>query len=218
VLGSERQVRREPYGWEWQFSRIPKDISRPGESQGLLFAGRTLFCGAIYSVGGVSEGDLGSAGYGRRRRRLLQRVSVRIVRKEETMLKTMLKEMRELTAGAWALHPAWRIWMAALVVVNGVAPLFFLPRLTAVVTLVASFTAFLLALVLIRLHGYSKLLGVMHAPWVPMLAASIYLYPAADAMSLYKAWLAASILLTIGSLVIDVTDVCRFLKAQASPG
>jgi hypothetical protein len=106
--------------------------------------------------------------------------------------------------------------MAALVAVNGVAPLFFLPRLTAVVTLVASFTAFSLALVLIRLHGYSKLLGVIHAPWVPMLATSIYLYPGADAMDGYKAWLSASIVLTIGSLVIDVTDVYRFLKSHAS--
>jgi hypothetical protein len=128
----------------------------------------------------------------------------------------MLKEMREFTAGAWALHPVWRVWMAALVAVNGVAPLFFLPRLAAVVTLVASFTGFLLALVLIRLHGYSKLLGVMHAPWVPMLVVLIYLYPAADAMGLYKGWLTASILLTIGSLVIDLTDVYRFLKAHAS--
>jgi hypothetical protein len=128
----------------------------------------------------------------------------------------MLKEMRELTAGALALHPVWWIWMAALVAVNGVAPLFFLPRLTAVVTLAAGVAAFSLGLVLVRLHGYSKLLGVMHAPWVPMLAASIYLYPAADAMSLYKAWLTASSLLTIGSLVIDVTEVYRFLRSHDS--
>lgn len=128
----------------------------------------------------------------------------------------MLKETKDLVAGALALHPVWWIWMAALVAVNGVAPLFFLPRLTAVVTLVASLTAFSLALVLIRLHGYSKLLGVIHAPWVPMLAASIYLYPGADAMSVYKMWLTASIVLTIGSLVIDATDVLRFLRSHSS--
>lgn len=127
----------------------------------------------------------------------------------------MLKETRELAAGVMALHPAWRIWAAGLVAVNGVAPLFFLPRLTAVVTLVAGMTAFLLGLVLVRVHGYTKLLGLMHAPWVPMLAASIYLYPGADAMSVYKAWLTTSIGLTVGSLVIDATDVFRFLKSHS---
>lgn len=127
----------------------------------------------------------------------------------------MLKEMRELSAGMMALHPAWRIWIVALIGTDGVAPLFFLPRLTAVVTLVAGMTAFLLGLVLVRVHGYTKLLGLMHAPWVPMLAASIYLYPGADAMSIYKAWLTASIGLTIGSLVIDAIDVFRFLKSHS---
>ena len=128
----------------------------------------------------------------------------------------MLQETRELVVGAWALHPLWRVWMGALVLVNGVAPLFFLPRLTAVITLAAGVAAFTLALVLIRLHGYSKLLGVIHAPWVPMLAASIYLYPGADAMSNYKLWLTASIVLTIGSLIIDASDVCRYLKMHSS--
>ncbi len=127
----------------------------------------------------------------------------------------MLKETRILTAGVLALHPVWRIWMAALVAVNGVAPLFFLPRLTAAVTLVAGLTSFALGLVLVRLHGYSKLLGLMHAPWVPMLACSVYLYPGADAMSVYKVWLTASIVLTIGSLAIDAIDVSRFLKGHS---
>lgn len=124
----------------------------------------------------------------------------------------MLKQSRELIAGAMALHPAWRPWMAALILVNGVAPLFFLPRLTAVVTLVASVTAFILGLVLVHLFGFTKLLGLMHAPWIPMLAASIYLYPGADDFDSYKVWLTTSIVLTVGSLVIDASDVAKFLR------
>ena len=129
----------------------------------------------------------------------------------------MLKQSRELAAGVMALPPAWQGWVAALVVVNGVAPLFFLPRLTAVVTLVAGITAFLMGLVLVRLYGYTKLLGLMHAPWAPMLAVSIYLYPGADDISAYKVWLTASIVLTTVSLAIDATDVVKFLKTHSPP-
>ena len=128
----------------------------------------------------------------------------------------MLREIKELVGGAWALHPVWRVWMTTLLAVNGVAPLFFLPRLTAVITIVASLTALAMALPLVRLHGYSKLLGLIHAPWVPMVAASIYLYPGADVMSPYKAWLTASIVLSIGSLVIDVSDIFRFVRSYPS--
>lgn len=127
----------------------------------------------------------------------------------------MYQECREFVRGAWALGAFWRGWMVLLMVANGVAPAFFLPQLTAVVTLVATFTAVILALVLIRVQGrYTKLLGIIHAPWIPMLAVSIYLFPWEAEFDRYKTWLTFSIAMTMGSLLIDATDVVRFLKSK----
>ena len=125
----------------------------------------------------------------------------------------MKTELRELIRGAWALGPAWRVWMILLLLANAVAPWFFLPKLAAVVTLVATATALPLALAIIRLQGqYTKLLGMIHAPWVPMLAALLYLFPWDGDFDAYKAWLTCSIVLSAISLAIDATDVCRFLR------
>ena len=126
----------------------------------------------------------------------------------------MQKELREFVAGALALGPGWWVWMALLIMANGVLPLFFLPQLTAIVTLVASAACLPIALALTRLFGYSKLLGLMHAPWVPMLVVSCYFHPGLEDLDAYGWWLTFSIATTIGSLIIDTTDVVRFLRAH----
>ena len=122
----------------------------------------------------------------------------------------MIFELREFLRGAWALGIGWRVWMLLLVAANGVGPIFFLPKLPALVTLVATLTALVLAVTLIRNEGgYTKLLGMIHAPWVPMLAVLLYEYPWRGPLDGYKGWLTLSIVMTLGSLVIDATDVIR---------
>ena len=105
--------------------------------------------------------------------------------------------------------------MVLLVAVNAVVPWLFLPRLPAVVTLVATFTALPAALVLVRVEGgFTKLVGLIHTPWVPMLATSLWLYPWNGELDAYKLWLTLSIAMTTISLVIDATDVYRFLRSK----
>lgn len=123
-----------------------------------------------------------------------------------------MTELKKFLRGAWALGSGWRVWMVLLLAANAVAPWFFLPRLTAIVTLVATATALPVALVLVRVQGkFTKLQGMIHAPWLPMLASSIYLFPWGAEFDAYKIWLTSSILMTIVSLAIDISDVCRFL-------
>lgn len=125
----------------------------------------------------------------------------------------MKAEMREFLRGAWGLGPGWRVWQALLLAANAVAPWFFLPRLTAIVTLVATATALPVALVLIRVQGkFTKLQGIIHAPWVPMLATLLLLYPWDAEFDAYRIWLSCSIAMTVVSLAIDASDVYRFFK------
>ena len=128
----------------------------------------------------------------------------------------MPSDIREFLRGAWALGPWWRVWMVALLAVNLVAPVVFLPQVPAVVTLVATFTALPVAIVLVHVQGrYTRLLGLIHAPWLPMLATSLSLYPWNEPWVAYKTWLSLSIILSSISLVIDASDVYRFLGGSA---
>lgn len=127
----------------------------------------------------------------------------------------MIFELREFVRGAWALGAGWRVWMFLLVAVNGIGPLFFLPHLAAATMLVATAMALVMGLIVVRVQQrYTKLLGVIHAPWVPALLVALHEFThLPDRFDDYKTWLACSIVMTVGSLLIDATDVLRFLKS-----
>ena len=62
-----------------------------------------------------------------------------------------------------------------------------------------------------RVH---KAAGLMHVPWVPMIAAQIGLYSGFNSASNYSLWLTAATLITAISLVIDAIDVAVFFKTK----
>ena len=126
----------------------------------------------------------------------------------------MMRDIRTFLTGAFGLHPIWQVWLLLMAIVNGVVPLFFLPDLAAIVTLVGVFSGAILGLLLVRLQGFTKLLGLMHVPWIPMLATQIGLYPGFDSSSYYSMWLTSAIVITTISLVIDVIDVVIFFRAR----
>ncbi len=123
-----------------------------------------------------------------------------------------MRDFRTFMTGVFALHPMWQVWLLAMSVVNGVLPLLFLPDLAAIVTLVGVFSGAILGLLLVRLQGFTKLLGLMHVPWIPMLATQIGLYPGFDGASYYSLWLTSAIVITAVSLVIDVIDVVIYFR------
>lgn len=127
----------------------------------------------------------------------------------------MMRDIRTFVTGVFGLHPFWQVWLLGMAIVNGILPLFFLPDLAAIVTLVGVFGGAILGLLLVRLQGFTKLLGLMHVPWIPMLATQIGLYPGFDSASYYSLWLTSTIVITGISLVIDVIDVAVFFRGRA---
>ena len=126
----------------------------------------------------------------------------------------MMRDMRTFMSGVSGLHPVWQVWLLVMAIVNGVLPLLFLPDLAAIVTLVGVSSGAILGLLLVRLQGFTKLLGLMHVPWIPMLATQIGLYPGFDGASNYSLWLTSAIAVTAISLVIDVIDVVIFFRGR----
>lgn len=66
--------------------------------------------------------------------------------------------------------PLWvQLFMLALVAVNMVTPLFMIRRIEAQIVLGTFLASFTLMMILTRLVGFTRLLGLAHIFWIPLL-------------------------------------------------
>ncbi len=108
----------------------------------------------------------------------------------------------------------WQLWLAVLVAANLVVPFFYLQRLEAQVVLGTILASMTLMTLLTARFGFTRILGLGHILWVPMLAfllARLGDVPARDA---YGIWIRALIVLNSVSLVIDAVDVVRYFAGD----
>jgi hypothetical protein len=122
--------------------------------------------------------------------------------------------MNKFMKGVRRMPIIWQIWLGILMLVNGIGPLFFLSENVAVVTLVAVMTGGIIGSILTEVQGFTKLLGVMHAPWMPMLALQLLVIANEKPTGTFAVWLYASTAVTFISLAIDVADVTSYLRGN----
>ena len=108
----------------------------------------------------------------------------------------------------------WRLWLMLLVTANLVVPLFFLGHLEAQVVLGVFMGSAILMTVLTRLSGFSRLLGLGHILWVPLL---LFLWTRLDQMpadDFFGVWVRVLMVLNALSLVVDAADVVRYIAGD----
>jgi hypothetical protein len=116
--------------------------------------------------------------------------------------------------GILAMPIQWRLWLALLVGANLVVPLFFIERVEAQAVMGAFFFSMGLMTALTARFGFSRILGLGHVAWIPLLGfllARLSEFPADDAFGL---WLRVLIALDAIALVIDGIDVVRFVRGE----
>ncbi len=119
------------------------------------------------------------------------------------------------------MPPHWQLWLVMLVGTNGVAPLFFLEHLEAWATIAALLISMTLMTVLTARFGFSRILGLGHIAWLPLLAFLVDRVADVPATTAFGLWLRTVIVLDAISLVLDAVDVVRFLRgdrAETVPG
>jgi hypothetical protein len=132
-----------------------------------------------------------------------------------------MRSFLRFNRGILAMPLHWQLWLAILIGANGVAPFFFLEHVEAQVTIGALLISMTLMTILTARFGFSRILGLGHVAWFPLLAylvASATEVPAATGFGL---WLRTVIVLDAISLVIDGADIVRFLagdRAETVPG
>lgn len=108
----------------------------------------------------------------------------------------------------------WQLWLMVLVAANMFGPLFFLHYLEAQVVLGTILASMTLMTLLTGRFGFTRILGLGHILWVPMLAflfARLGDIPAGDAFGI---WIRALIVLNSVSLVIDAIDVIHYIAGD----
>ncbi len=110
----------------------------------------------------------------------------------------------------------WRLWLALLVVVNFVIPLFFLNRLEAQVVAGTLIASVILMTGLTALSGFTRLLGLGHIFWIPLLYFLWMRLEQNPADDFFGLWLRVLMILNAASLIIDVVDVGRYIAGDRS--
>ena len=107
-----------------------------------------------------------------------------------------------------------RLWLMLLVTANMIMPFFFLDHLEAKIVLGTMLFSAILMTILTATSGFSRLLGLGHILWFPLL---IFLWTRLDqipAGGLFGIWIRALIVLNALSLVIDTGDVIRYITGD----
>ncbi len=116
--------------------------------------------------------------------------------------------------GVLKMPVLWQVWLAVLVATNLVLPMFFLQRLEAQVVLGTFLASFALMTFLTGRFGFTRIVGLGHILWVPMLAflvARLGDIPDNDAFGI---WTRAVIVLNGISLAIDTIDFIRYIAGD----
>ena len=120
----------------------------------------------------------------------------------------------KFTKGMMKMPVHWRLWLMLLVAANLFVPLFFLDHLEARVVLSALGASLVLMTVLTGLGGFTRLLGLGHIPWIPLL---YFLWTRLDqipADDFFGVWIRTLMILNAASLVIDAVDVVRYIAGE----
>ncbi len=122
--------------------------------------------------------------------------------------------MKMFFIGLFRLPIIWQIWSFFILAVNGLGPLLFLDENVAIVILVSTLMSAVVGFILVSVQGFTKLLGLMHAPWVPAFVLQLMVFFNESPEGDFANWLLLSIFITAVSLVIDAVDVILFLKGN----
>ena len=129
----------------------------------------------------------------------------------------MIQAIKDFHLGIWSFAIGWKVWLLALIVVNFFIPAFFIQTIEAQVTIAVFFASAMTGMVLVKVQGFTRLLGLMHIYWIPLVicfAGKLDTFPATDP---FGQWLRALIILNGISLAIDLVDVIRYLRGERKP-
>jgi hypothetical protein len=115
------------------------------------------------------------------------------------------------------MPPLWLVWIAFLGVANLIAPLYFIQTLEARVTLFLFGAGVVIQSIIHLKLGFVRLLGIGHIFWIPFVVWLAFRIGSFGIDGAFGFWIASLLLLNSISLVIDATDVTRYILGERKP-
>jgi len=125
-----------------------------------------------------------------------------------------MKAFLKFNRGIMKMPVHWQVWLMLLVGANAIAPMFFLNRLEAQITLAIILVSMVLMTVLTARFGFTRILGLGHILWVPLLAFLLLRLSSIPADDAFGIWLRVLLVLNGTSVVIDTADVVRYIAGD----
>ncbi len=128
-------------------------------------------------------------------------------------MKTMLRLFRTMLKMPFP----WLLWIGMLGVVNMAVPLFYLDTTEGKVVLAVIMMGAIIQIVIFGAKGFVRLLGLGHSLWLFMVP---WLWTRLDHVpegSPFRFWLLSVVILNGISLLIDITDVGRYIAGERTP-
>lgn len=110
------------------------------------------------------------------------------------------------------LKMSWpvKLWLLMLVAANGVAPLFFLQHVEALMILGAMLIGATLMSLLTARFGFTRIMGLGHILWFPLVGWLMLRLGNIPADNAFGLWVRGVMFLNAVSLVMDIVDVVRY--------
>ena len=109
-----------------------------------------------------------------------------------------------------------RLWTLLLVSANLILPVIYFQQSEARIVVLTFLASFLMMVLITGTSGFTRLVGLGHIFWVPLvlfLVSRLDSIPATDA---YGIWIRSVIGLNTISLILDAVDVVRFARGERS--
>ncbi len=108
----------------------------------------------------------------------------------------------------------WKPWLLSLLTANMIVPLFWIARVEAQVVFGVALLNGAIFVVLTAFSGFSRLLGLGHIGWVPLVWFLWERLPAYAPGTPFGFWLRAVVVLNSISLVFDTWNVIRYVRGD----
>ena len=108
----------------------------------------------------------------------------------------------------------WKPWLLSLLLANMIVPLFYLTRTEAQVVLSTALLGGAMFVLLTSISGFTRLLGLAHLVWIPLVWWLFTRLEQVPENSVYGIWLRVVMVLNSLSLVLDATNVYRYVRGE----
>lgn len=125
-----------------------------------------------------------------------------------------MRALIKFNKGMMNMPIQWQLWLALLVTANLVVPIFFIGRIEAQIVVGTILLSMMLMTYLTSLSGFTRLLGLGHVFWLPLMYFLWNRLEQIPADDLFGIWARVLMALNAASLVIDGIDVIRYIAGE----